>query len=132
MDLKRGSILTCGKGLQVEVLEGNTSCELSCCGEPMVRLKEKTADSRNEKHVPVIEKIAGGYKVKVGSVPHPMTAEHWIQWIELRVGNKLYREFLEPGAPPEAIFMVSGEGSPIAREYCNVHGLWQESSAVPV
>ena len=112
---------TCGN--IVEVLHGGAG-ELVCCGEPMELLDEKTADATTEKHVPVIEKIDGGYKVKVGSVPHPMTEEHLIEWIELLADGKAYRQFLEPGVAPEAIFHIEGN-SVSAREHCNVHGLWK-------
>ena len=107
----------------VEVLHGGGG-QLICCGGPMALLEEKTADAATEKHVPVIEKIDGGYKVKVGSVPHPMLDEHFIEWIELLADGKAYREFLEPGAEPEAIFNIEAE-SVSAREHCNVHGLWK-------
>ncbi len=112
---------TCGN--IVEVLHGGIG-ELVCCGKPMELLDEKTADAATEKHVPVIEKIEGGYKVKVGSVPHPMTEEHLIEWIELLADGKAYRQFLEPGVAPEAIFHIEGN-SVSAREHCNVHGLWK-------
>ncbi len=107
----------------VEVLYGGAG-ELVCCGKPMKLLDEKTADATTEKHVPVIEKIDGGYKVKVGSVPHPMEEKHYIEWIELLADGKAYRQFLEPGGEPEAVFNVEA-GSVSAREYCNVHGLWK-------
>jgi superoxide reductase len=107
----------------VEVLHGGAG-ELVCCGEPMELLAEKTADSAKEKHVPVIEKIDGGYKVKVGSVPHPMEEKHYIEWIELLADGKAYRQFLKPGMPAEAIFNVKADAVS-AREYCNVHGLWK-------
>ncbi|HPI67556.1 MAG TPA: desulfoferrodoxin [bacterium] len=97
---------------------------LVCCGAPMELLVEKTADEGLEKHVPVIEKIEGGYKVKVGSVPHPMEGTHYIEWIELMVGDKVYREYLNPGQAPEAVFMLEAENVS-AREYCNLHGLWK-------
>ena len=98
--------------------------ELVCCGEPMELLDEKTADATTEKHVPVIEKIDGGYKVKVGSVPHPMEEKHYIEWIELLADGKAYRQFLQPGKPAEAVFSVEA-ANVSAREYCNVHGLWK-------
>jgi len=121
---KKLQIYKCNKcGNIVEVLHGGVG-ELVCCGEPMELLDEKTADATTEKHVPVIEKIDGGFKVKVGSVPHPMTEEHLIEWIELLADGKAYRQFLEPGAEPEAIFHVEGN-SVSAREHCNVHGLWK-------
>ena len=107
----------------VEVLHGGDG-ELVCCGEPMELLEEKTADAAKEKHVPVIEKIDGGYKVKVGSVPHPMEEKHYIEWIELLADGKAYRQFLKPGVAPEATFQVQA-ASVSAREHCNVHGLWK-------
>jgi len=107
----------------VEVLHGGAG-ELVCCGEPMELLDEKTADATTEKHVPVIEKVNGGYKIKVGSVPHPMEEKHYIEWIELLADGKAYRQFLTPGKPAEAVFNVKAD-SVSAREYCNVHGLWK-------
>ena len=108
----------------IEVLHGGQG-ELTCCGQAMVLLKENTTDAAKEKHVPVIEKIAGGFKVKVGEVAHPMTAEHFIQWIELIADGKAYRQFLNPDEAPEAVFMVDAD-SVAAREYCNLHGLWKK------
>jgi len=107
----------------VEVLHGGGG-SMICCGKAMELLDEKTADATTEKHVPVIEKIDGGYKVKVGSVPHPMEEKHYIEWIELLADGKAYRQFLEPGNEPEAVFNVDA-GSVSAREHCNVHGLWK-------
>jgi len=107
----------------VEVIHAGAG-ELVCCGKPMEKLVAKTADEGKEKHVPVIEKIDGGFKVKVGSVPHPMEDKHYIEWIELLADGKAYRQFLEPGSEPEAIFNIEAS-SVTAREHCNVHGLWK-------
>ena len=107
----------------VEVLTGGPG-ELICCGEAMKEYMENTTDAAKEKHVPVIEKVMNGYKVKVGSVAHPMEATHWIEWIELIADGKAYRQFLKPGAPPEAHFMIDA-ASVTAREWCNKHGLWK-------
>ena len=107
----------------VEVLHGGDG-ELVCCGQPMQLLEEKTADAATEKHVPVIEKVDTGYKVKVGSVPHPMLKEHFIEWIELLADGKVYRQFLKPGREPETFFNTNAV-SVTAREHCNVHGLWK-------
>ena len=121
---KKLQIYKCMKcGNIVEVLHGGAG-ELVCCGEPMALLEEKTADAATEKHVPVIEKIDGGYKVKVGTVSHPMEEKHFIEWIELLADGKAYRQFLEPGNEPEAVFNVQAD-SVSAREHCNVHGLWK-------
>lgn len=99
--------------------------ELVCCGQPMKLFLENTVDAAKEKHIPVIEKIEGGFKVKVGSVAHPMEAKHYIEWIEAITGDgRVYRQFLSPGQAPEAVFKI--DASKItAREYCNLHGLWK-------
>lgn len=121
---KQMEVYKCMKcGNIVEVLHGGAG-DLVCCGEPMKLLKENTSDGAQEKHVPVIEKTADGYKVKVGSVAHPMTPEHYIEWIELVADGIAYRAFLNPGAAPEAFFTVKAK-SVYAREYCNLHGLWK-------
>ena len=107
----------------VEVLDGADGV-LFCCGEPMKRLLENTVDAAKEKHVPVIEKIEGGFKVRVGSVAHPMEQKHYIQWIELLADGKSYMQFLKPGDAPEAAFKIEAN-SVSAREHCNLHGLWK-------
>jgi superoxide reductase len=107
----------------VEVLHEGGG-ELVCCGQPMKLMAENTVDAAKEKHVPVIEAVAGGYNVKVGSVAHPMEAKHWIEWIELIADGVAYRQFLAPGQAPEASFMIQAKAVS-AREYCNLHGLWK-------
>jgi superoxide reductase len=107
----------------VEVLHGGAG-ELVCCGEAMKLFVENTVDAAKEKHVPVIEKTAEGFKVKVGDVAHPMEAKHYIEWIEVIAGGKSYRQFLKPGEAPEATFCVDDDKI-TAREYCNLHGLWK-------
>jgi superoxide reductase len=120
----RLEIYKCEKcGNIVEVLHDGMG-ELVCCGEPMKRIIENTVDAAREKHVPVIEKIPGGYKVKIGSVPHPMLPEHYIEWIQLIAGDKAYRKFLKPGDAPEAEFKIDAE-QVAAREFCNLHLLWK-------
>ncbi len=107
----------------VEVLHAGAG-ELVCCGAPMKNFVENTVDAAKEKHVPVMEKTANGFKIKVGSVPHPMEEKHYIEWIELIADGKVYREFLQPGQAPEATFEIKA-GKVTAREYCNLHGLWK-------
>ncbi|MFA6410202.1 MAG: desulfoferrodoxin [Candidatus Buchananbacteria bacterium] len=99
--------------------------ELVCCGQPMQLQKENTVDASLEKHVPVIEKTDQGVKVKVGSVAHPMEEKHYIEWIQVVAGNTAYRKYLRPGDAPEAEFCIPDTKNLIAREYCNLHGLWK-------
>jgi superoxide reductase len=60
----------------------------------------------------------------VGDVAHPMEEKHYIEWIEIIADGKAYRQFLNPGEAPEAVFKVESENV-TAREYCNLHGLWK-------
>ena len=113
---------TCGN--IVEVLHGGEG-ELVCCGNPMNRLVENTVDAAKEKHVPVIEKIDGGVRVKVGEVAHPMEEKHFIEWIEIIADGQTYRKYLKPGDTPEAEFCVTASQI-TAREFCNLHGLWKK------
>lgn len=112
-------------GNVIEVVHAGKG-ELVCCGTPMTHMVAGTSDGAAEKHVPVIEKIDGGYKVKVGSVAHPMLDVHWIEFIELicEKCGKVQRKYLKPGEQPEAEF-TSESDKVTAREYCNVHGLWE-------
>jgi superoxide reductase len=109
----------------VEVMHAGVG-ELVCCGQPMELLSGKTEDVGKEKHVPVIEKTASGIKVKVGSVPHPMEEKHYIEWIEVIADGRTCVKFLKPGDKPEAEFNIKADKI-VAREYCNVHGLWKKT-----
>ncbi len=107
----------------VEVIHDGIG-QLVCCGQPMILQEEGVTDAALEKHVPVIEKTEDGYRVTVGSVEHPMTEEHHIEWIELIADGVAYRRFLMPGDKPEATFCIEAQRVS-AREYCNIHGLWK-------
>jgi len=121
----RGQIYKCDVcGNVVEVLSAGKG-SLVCCGQPMRLLEEKTEGGGSEKHKPVVEKVAEGVKVRVGSTQHPMESEHRIEWIEVRVGGTVLRRFMEPGEPPSALFKVEVEEEVVARAYCNLHGLWR-------
>ncbi len=110
-------------GTIVEVIHPGGG-ELVCCGEPMKKMVENTVDAAKEKHVPIIEKIEGGVKVKVGDVAHPMEEKHYIEWIEIIAEGKADRQFLRSGEAPEAVFKTDAQNV-TAREYCNLHGLWK-------
>ena len=117
-------VFKCGIcGNIVEILHGGRG-QLVCCNKPMELLAENTVDAALEKHVPVVEKTENGVKVKVGSVAHPMEEKHYIEWIEIISGDRVYRKWLKPGEVPEAEFAVDSHDV-VAREYCNLHGLWK-------
>jgi len=99
--------------------------QLVCCGENMELLEERQLDVGPEKHIPIIKKDGDKIVVKVGEVPHPMEEEHHICFVELFVGDKVYRKSLNAGDEPKAVFEVCADISDLrAREYCSVHGLW--------
>ncbi len=121
---ERNEIYKCDVcGVIVEVVHSSKG-KLVCCGKPMTIMAENTVDAAKEKHVPVIEKDAGGIKVKVGEVAHPMEEKHYIEWIELLADGKVYRQHLNPGEAPEAYFEIKADKVQ-AREYCTLHGHWK-------
>jgi len=111
----------CGNIVQVVHASIGT---LSCCNQPMELLEPQTAEMAIEKHVPVIKKTEDGIKVTVGSTLHPMDDKHYIEWIEIIADGKLHRQHLYPGDKPEAFFCIKAK-EVLAREYCNIHGLWK-------
>ena len=124
--IEKGSVYFCEHcGNVVESLwDGKPSVQ--CCGEDMKKLEPNTKDAAVEKHVPVIERDGNKVTVKVGEVPHPMTPEHYILFVELIAGNKTYRhDFKEGDTVAEATFLVDESVTDlVAREYCNLHGFW--------
>lgn len=96
-----------------------------CCGEAMQEITGGTVDASKEKHVPVYSVENGKVHVKVGSLEHPSTNEHYIQWIGLSTKNGVQIKFLKAGDKPEACFKIC-EGEDIVQvfDYCNIHGKW--------
>lgn len=94
-----------------------------CCGKPMQKLEPNTTDAAVEKHVPVAERKNGEVYVKVGSTVHPMSEEHYIEWIAITDGNSIQWRYLFPGDKPEAVFGDQENAEIYA--YCNLHGLWK-------
>ena len=98
---------------------------MMCCGQKMEALVPNTTEAAGEKHLPFVNLENGSVYVRIGEITHPMTEEHYIQWVELIMGPKVYREFLQPGQEPQASFKIDKKEKPVAREYCNLHGLWK-------
>lgn len=112
----------CGNIAEVLTAGG---AEMMCCGQQMTMQKENTTDAAVEKHVPALTRKDGGWQVNVGTVDHPMTAAHYIEWIELIAGDTVYRQFLKPEDKPTAFFPLAADNVS-ARAYCNLHGLWKK------
>lgn len=98
-----------------------------CCGQKMTELVPGSTDGAHEKHVPVINVSGKNVVVKIGEVEHPMVEAHYIQWIALQTKEGVQIKHLQPGAAPEASFVLSEADEVIAAyEYCNLHGLWNK------
>lgn len=93
-----------------------------CCGKPMETLTANTTDAAVEKHVPHIEVNDGELLVRVGSVEHPMTKEHYIMWVSQVAGNRETKVLLAPEQSTEVRFPLIKDCKIYA--YCNLHGLW--------
>ena len=116
----------CGKIVKV-VLNGVP--DTICCGQPMNLMEEQTADWEAEKHVPKItidgNEVAVDVGISMGN-PHPMTEEHYIKWISLKVGKLRKSKYLKPGDEPKVTFFVENPEDIVeAHEICNLHGLWK-------
>jgi len=98
---------------------------MSCCGEEMSELIPGSVDASLEKHVPVVTKKCNKITVEIGSAPHPMVPEHYIQWIYLQTEKGGQRKCLQPGDEPKAVFTLIDDRPVAAYEYCNIHGLWK-------
>ncbi len=104
----------------------NSGVPVMCCGERMSELVPNTVDAAQEKHLPVISRKGNLVTVEVGSVAHPMTEAHSIQWIALETRQGNQRKELKPNEAPQAVFaLVEGDEPVAAYAYCNLHGLWK-------
>lgn len=114
---------TCGN--LVEMIK-ESGVSMMCCGQNMVELIPGTSDGAMEKHVPVYSVEGNKVTVCVGSVAHPMVAEHYIEWVAIETKKGCQMKKLEPGEAPKAEFMLTDDDTVVAvYAYCNLHGLWK-------
>ncbi len=101
--------------------------ELVCCGQPMNLLTAHTEEEiKGEAHLPYMYHNEEGKEIiQIGEKIHPMILEHYIQFIQTisEDGKTAVIKFLEPGEEPK-MCVKDGLGNYIARENCNIHGLW--------
>lgn len=98
-----------------------------CCGEKMKEIIAGSTDAAAEKHVPVYTVENGKVTVTVGSVAHPMTAEHYIEWVSLQTKQGNQRKALRPGEEPKVCFAIcDGDEVEAVYAYCNLHSLWKK------
>lgn len=97
-----------------------------CCGAKMTELVAGTVEASREKHIPVYAVNEGVLEVNVGSIDHPMSEEHYIEWVVVETSNGVLRKELKPNDSPSAKFaLLEGETVHSVYAYCNLHGLWR-------
>ena len=114
-----GQIITKIKDTQIPVV---------CCGQEMVEIFPKHEDKvLGDKHVPVIDKKGNNVTITIGSVPHPMSKEHYIEWVVLETNKRSYRHCFKPGDVPQTRFIIDkDEKVEAVYVYCNLHSLWKK------
>jgi superoxide reductase len=123
MEMKFYKCAHCGKIIAV-VKE--TGVPVMCCGQKMTEIVPGSTDAATEKHVPVYTIDGNTVKVSVGSVAHPMTEEHYIEWVALKTAQGNQRKMLKPREKPEVCFaLCEGDTVEAVYAYCNLHGLWK-------
>ncbi|MDD4689634.1 MAG: desulfoferrodoxin family protein [Eubacteriales bacterium] len=112
---------------QMVAIVKETGSPLVCCGQNMIELIPGTTDAAVEKHVPVYEVEGNKVFVTVGEVAHPMTEEHYIEWVSIQTKQGNQRKNLNPGDEPKVCFsMCEGDEVEAVYAYCNLHDLWKK------
>ncbi|PKM63198.1 MAG: desulfoferrodoxin [Firmicutes bacterium HGW-Firmicutes-21] len=102
----------------------SSGAPITCCGDHMTLLVANTVDASYEKHIPAVTVDNDKVMVNIGSVDHPMTAEHYIQWVYLQTEKGGQRKCLKPGEAPNVSFIAEDDKPIAVYAYCNLHGLW--------
>ena len=98
---------------------------LVCCGQPMNEIIPGTKEASVEKHLPVYTVEGNCVTVNVGSIEHPMSEEHYIEWVSLQTKFGNQRKALAPTDKPTVCFSIcEGAAVEAVYAYCNLHGLW--------
>lgn len=113
----------CGK---IVAMVKGTMVPTMCCGKPMDEMIAGTVEASKEKHIPEYKTEDGIVKVNIGSVEHPMTKEHYIEWVVLETENGKQIKNLTPEQKPYVEFLIQNdEKIKAVYAYCNLHGLWK-------
>lgn len=114
----------CGNLVQI-LQEGDGN--LVCCGQEM-KLMNVQYDSGEigEKHTPKTE-LKDNHRI-VNVIDHPMTEEHYIQFIETFNQDKteVHIKFFNPNDTPEMNISFMPENTN-SIEFCNIHKLWGDN-----
>jgi len=124
MEIKFYKCAKCGK---IIAMFNDKPCPTMCCGEAMMELIPGAVDAAKEKHIPQYVREDGKVKVTIGEVAHPMTEEHFIQYVVLKSKKGYQIKELHPGDEPKCGFHICDCDEVIeVLAYCNLHGLWKK------
>lgn len=99
---------------------------VQCCGEEMEEIIPGTSDGAQEKHLPVYNVNGETVTVSVGAAEHPMTPEHYIEWVCVESDEGLQFKKLNPNASPRVSFsLTKGDKAKAVYAFCNLHSLWK-------
>ena len=116
----------CEKCGNIIAMVKESGVRVVCCGQKMTEIIPGTVDASHEKHIPVYTVEGGKVIVNVGSVDHPMSEEHYIEWVSLQTKFGNQRKLLKPGSAPTVCFSIcEGDEVEAVYAYCNLHGLWK-------
>ena len=118
--------LRCNRCGNIIAYVKNNGAKASCCNEYFQPLVAKDEDTGKEKHVPKYHREKNELIVSVGEVEHPMSEEHYIEWVALVTKHGNQRKVLATGSKPEVKFLVNEDDEILELyAYCNLHGLWK-------
>lgn len=114
----------CGQIIEVVT---DTNMPIICCNEQMHEIKANEKEEElKEKHIPVYKIEKGKVITRIGSVPHPMSKDHYIEWVALVTNKGKQQKCLKPGDFPRVEFSL-GKDERVEEiyAYCNIHSLWK-------
>ena len=99
---------------------------VKCCGENMQEIIPGTSEGAQEKHIPVYEIKGETVTVSVGEKEHPMTSEHYIDWVCLETEDGFQLKKLRVNEAPKISFSIlKGDSIKAVYAFCNQHSLWK-------
>jgi len=99
-----------------------------CCGKVMAEIPY--AAEGEAEHIPVVNITGSKIKVSVADGSHPMTDDHYIQWVTMETRTGVQRKNLKPGDELiDILFLVPPTDEIVSSHaYCNVHGLFRDKT----
>lgn len=99
---------------------------IKCCGESMREITAGTSEGAHEKHIPVYHIEGEKVTVSIGETEHPMTPEHYIDWVCIETENGFQFKKLKSDMPPKISFpLTKGDKIMAVYAFCNLHSLWK-------